>query len=186
MALAKRRLACENTRFQVFLDDIVGAGGSTINDYLVVAPKYRGADLVTGVAVLPICDGKIGLLKVYRHAIDAESWEIPRGFIDEGETDQALAALRELEEETGLSCHRDQVRSLGLVTPEPGVLAARVHVYVALQCTSTRPYVPAEFGHLEFRLFDPPEVEELILRSEVQDPCTAIAYYKYGHRNCYP
>lgn len=130
--------------------------------------------------MLPIVDGKFGLLKIYRHAIQSDSWEIPRGFIDEGESD-LTAALRELEEETGLSCDRSQIKSLGFVTPDAGVLAARVHVHVALRCIRIQPYSAPELGHREFCLFEVTELKNMIGRSEIQDPCTLIAYCKYMH-----
>lgn len=180
--LAKRRLACENMRFSVFLDDLLVPGHSNVTDYLVVAPKQVTTDLVTGVAVLPIFDGKIGLLKVYRHAIRGDSWEIPRGFIKQGESNET-SALRELQEETGLSCERDQIRTLGFVTPDAGILAARIHIYAARHCYRIRPYVPREFGHREFCLFSSAALDELINRSEIQDPCTLIARYKFAHTN---
>lgn len=175
--LAKRRLACENSRFWIFLDDLEVPGCSDVTDYLVVAPKHAASDLVTGVAILPVADGKFGLLKVYRHAIRGDSWEIPRGFIENGESDLTSAA-RELEEETGLVCAHDQIKSLGFITPDAGILAARVHVYAALRCIRIRPYVPREFGHREFCLFSSVAFDQLTIRSEIQDPYTLIARYK--------
>lgn len=71
----KRKLACENSRFSVYFDEIAGQGQASSRDYLVVAPKHRTESLVTGVEVLPICDDKIGLIRVYRHAIQADSWK---------------------------------------------------------------------------------------------------------------
>jgi 8-oxo-dGTP pyrophosphatase MutT (NUDIX family) len=176
--LTKRTLACENSRFFVFFDELKSKDQSSVPDYLVVAPKNVGVNLVTGVAVLPICDGKIGLIRAYRHAIQDYSWEIPRGFVEEGESDPA-SALRELEEETGLSCDSLELRSLGFITPDAGILAARVHVHVALRCIRIRPYTAVELGHREFRLFDSSEIENLISRSEIQDPCTVFAYYRF-------
>jgi len=181
--LEKRRLACENSRFSVYFDDLTRDGKPYVQDYLVVAPKQVSGNLVTGVAILPVCEGKIGLLRVYRHAIQSDSWEIPRGFVEEGETDVA-SALRELEEETGLACEASQVKSLGYVTPDAGILTARVHIYAALRCMRAQPYVPLEFGHQEFRIFSRDDVESLIARSEIQDPCTLIAHYTYLHANC--
>jgi 8-oxo-dGTP pyrophosphatase MutT (NUDIX family) len=180
--LAKRRLACENSRFSVYFDDLTRGGEPYAQDYLVVAPKQVAGNLVTGVAILPVCEGKIGLLKVYRHAVQNDSWEIPRGFVEEGESD-VTSALRELEEETGLACEASQIKSLGYVTPDAGILAARVHIYAALRCMRTKPYVPLEFGHQEFRLFSRDEIETLIARSEIQDPCTLIARYKFVQTN---
>jgi ADP-ribose pyrophosphatase YjhB (NUDIX family) len=179
-ALAKRRLACENERFSVFLDELTCEGRPYATDYLVVAPKQVAANLVTGVAVLPICEGRIGLIRVYRHAIQNDSWEIPRGFVEEGEG-VLSSALRELEEETGLYCEPSEIRSLGFVTPDAAVLAARVHVHVALRCVRVRSYTAVELGHREFCLFDDAEVKDMISRSEIQDPCTLIAFYRHNN-----
>lgn len=65
-----------------------------------------GRDLIFhngAVALLPVTeDGKLILVKQYRKAIEATSYEIPAGKLETGEnTDPATAALRELEEETG-------------------------------------------------------------------------------------
>ncbi len=176
--LVKRTLACENIRFFVFLDELTSYDRSSISDYLVVAPKEVTANLVTGVAILPVCKGKIGLIRAYRHAIRGDSWEIPRGFTERGEGD-LNSALRELKEETGLACEASEIKSLGYVTPDAGILAARLHIYAALRCMRTKPYVPLEFGHQEFRVFSRDEIESLIERSEIQYPCTLIAYTKY-------
>jgi 8-oxo-dGTP pyrophosphatase MutT (NUDIX family) len=89
------------------------------------------------------------------------------------------SVLRELEEETGLSCDRNEIKSLGFVTPDAGILAARVHIHAALRCMRTKPYIPIEFGHQEFRIFSRDDIESLIARSEIQDPCILIARYKF-------
>jgi ADP-ribose pyrophosphatase len=176
--LTNRKLVCENSQFHIFFDELTLQGRSSIRDYLVVAPKRVAADLVTGVAILPIVDGKIGLIRVYRHPIGQYSWEIPRGFIDQQEA-SASAAGRELKEETGLDCKSEAFRSLGFITPDGGILAARVQLFAATQCAKGREYAPAEIGHREFRFFNIQQVEEMIFRSEVQDPSTVIAFFMY-------
>lgn len=177
--LRQRRLACENSRFEIFLDDVEGANGEIVRNYLVVAPKIKTGDLVTGVAVLPVVDGKLGLLRIYRHAIQRHLWEVPRGFVDPGESDRK-SALRELEEETGLSCADADLESLGIFAPEPGILAARVHLFAARRCRAVRPFIAEEFGHQEFRLFDPAQVAVLHDAGEIQDSSTLIVCHRYG------
>jgi ADP-ribose pyrophosphatase len=172
-----RRLACENQRFSVYFDNLSENGKVSAQDYLIVAPKQVSRNFVTGVAIVPICEDSIGLLKIYRHSIQNDSWEIPRGFVETGESD-LTAALRELEEETGLTCRREQIKSLGFVTPDPGVLAARIHIFAALRCFRNRPYTRAETGHREFRVFSLAAFDALVQRSQIQDPCTIIARYK--------
>ena len=101
MVLRERRSLAENQVFRIYFDHVVDANGTEVPNYLVVAPKHQSADLVTGVSVLPLVAAKVGLLYLYRHAIGAMTWEVPRGFIDESETD-LQSARRELLEEAGL------------------------------------------------------------------------------------
>jgi ADP-ribose pyrophosphatase len=173
-----RKLVCENSQFHIFFDELTLQGRTTVSDYLVVAPKRVAADLVTGVAILPVVDGKIGLIRIYRHPIQQYSWEIPRGFIDQREA-SASAAGRELKEETGLDCKPEAIRSLAFITPDGGILAARVQLFAAMECAKQREYAPAEIGHRELRFFNIQEVEGMILRSELQDPSTIIAFFMY-------
>ena len=175
--IARKRLG-SNARFDVYFDEMHCPGEPETRDYLVVVPKVRRDDQVTGVVVLPLCDGKIGLVRAYRHAVGGESWEVPRGFIDEHESSQA-SALREMEEETGLSCRADQIWFLGQITPDAGILAARLHLFAATQCIRRRPFRVNEMGHRDFRLFDRDAVEAMMQRSEIQDAYTIIAYSRY-------
>ena len=146
-----RRLACENAKFFVYFDHVIDKAGHEVRDYLVVAPKNVGANLVTGVAILPIVDGQAGLIRIYRPAVRAYSWEIPHGFVDLAESDIS-SALRELLEETGLTVESRFFSSLGYITPDSGVLAARVHLFLAEACYETH-QIQRELGHREFRCF---------------------------------
>ena len=181
-----RKLVCENSQFHIFFDELTSQRGTAIRDYLVVAPKRAASGLVTGVAILPIVDGKIGLIRIYRHAIRQYSWEIPRGFIDQQEA-SVSAAGRELKEETGLDCKSEGIRSLGFITPDGGILAARVQLFAALNCEKTQQYAPAEIGHRELQFFNFEEVEKMIFNSDVQDPSTVIAFFMYSRcKNYHP
>lgn len=172
-----RRLACENTKFFVYFDHVIDKAGSEVRDYLVVTPKSAGKNLVTGVAILPIIDKQVGLIRIYRPALRAYVWEIPHGFVDEGENEET-SALRELLEETGLIVSPNGFSSLGFITPDSGVIAGRGHLYVveAGYPTSQREH---ELGLREFRFFSFREFEEMIERSEIQDSFTLAAWCKY-------
>ncbi len=177
ITLHKRILIFENSKNEVFSDYIEWKDGQSVPDYLVVAPKVKTKDLVTGVSILPIFEGKLGLIKVYRHAIADFVWEVPRGFIDEGES-LLTASRRELKEETGLGCKEENVHSMGTIAPEAGTMAARVHLFVALNCVQETPYNAEELGHQELRFFSSSEIAEMAENSEIQDPGTLIIYYK--------
>jgi ADP-ribose pyrophosphatase len=176
--LRQRRFVGENARFEIFFDDVNDATGNAVSNYLVVAPKITSGDLVTGVAILPIVEGRLGLLRIYRHAIKRHLWEIPRGFIDPGEPERN-SARRELVEETGLTCTNADLESLGVIAPEPGILAARVHLFVARRCEPVRPFKADEFGHKEFRWFEPEDYFAMCQNEEVQDSSTLITCLRY-------
>lgn len=177
--LVERRLACENSRFTVYLDHIRASDGYEVPDYLVVAPKMFAADLTTGVAVLPCHEDRIGLVRLYRHTVGAEVWEMPRGFLDADES-PSVSALRELEEETGLTCSHKELLDLGTVLPESGVLRGRVHLFAALECKKIREFPGEELGHREFRWFASEEIGGLLRNSCIEDATTIAALYKYS------
>lgn len=174
-----RRLACQNSQFEVFLDHVEDSNGSSVSDYLVLAPKRKVSNLVTGVGILPIVNGKYALIRIYRHAIEDYSWEIPRGFVEANE-ENIESVVRELEEETGLKCEKGHVRSLGYLTPDAGILAARVHLFVATQCQQKACFIANELGHRELKLFGAAEMAHMANESVIQDPSTLTAYLRYA------
>jgi 8-oxo-dGTP pyrophosphatase MutT (NUDIX family) len=126
---------------------------------------------------LPIVNGEVGLVRIYRPAVQAFSWEIPHGFIDAGE-DNKTSAARELLEESGLVADNARLSSLGFITPDSGVIAARVELFVAETGEIKKPR-EGELGISEFRVFPIPVLENMIRNSEVQDTFTLAAWCRY-------
>ena len=175
--LKSRKLACENSQFEVFYDHVKGKEFE-VQDYITVAPKRRHSDNITGVAILPVVERKIALLKIYRHIFEDWSWEIPRGFVEPGE-DKKQSVARELEEETCLLCKENSMHSLGYLAPDAGILRCRINIFSAENCHFSKPFTPNELGHTELRMFSFSEILRMADTSEIQDPYTLTAIYRY-------
>lgn len=178
VVLKKRRPAAQNSRWRVYYDHLVDDKGNEVEDYLVIEGQRPRADRVTGVDVLPVLDDKLLLIRVYRHPLGRELWEVPRGFIDEGET-AAEAALRELTEETGLNCAPRDLVALGTYAPEPGAMAAYGALFAAMRCAGTPRRPDDELGLGVFALFDRKEIAELIAAGEIAHSGTLLLYYRF-------
>lgn len=94
-----------------------------------IVPAYFVVELPVTVCAMGITeDGKVILIKQYRHPVDEVLIELPGGFIDKGE-DPTIAVGRELLEETGFEFSR--IHHLGKVAANPGVLNSYTHLFLA-------------------------------------------------------
>ena len=178
VTLKRRRTAFQNARFRVFADHIADSQGNEVEDFLVVVPRSQRSNLLTGVAVIPVQDNQIMLLNSYRHVVGRRVIELPRGFLDENE-EPAWAALRELSEETGLTCEPNRLFSLGTLLSEPGVLSARVALFAAMECRPGGQRLNDEIGIDEGLWFPVAEVRRMLLDFEIEEASTCSALHRY-------
>lgn len=174
----QRRPAAENSRWRGYYDHLSDDKGNEVADYFVLESREPRADRITGVAVLPVLGDKLVLIRVYRHPLGRELWEAPRGFIDAGEN-PAQAALRELTEETGLSCPPANLVPLGSYAPEPGTMAARGMLFAAIGCEGRPRGADDELGLGATAILDRAQVADLIQSGEIEDAGTLIVYYRF-------
>jgi ADP-ribose pyrophosphatase len=178
-----RRLACPHGKWDVYFDHVSGAAGQEVTDYLVLAPKGRRADRVTGVTVLPVWQGRIVLQRVYRHPLDAWVWEAPRGFLDQDEEPET-AALRELAEETGLTGTAARLVPLGWCAPEAATIIGKGALFAALDCVFAEAAVRdrEELGLGELGDFTLDDALALADASGIEDATTLAALYRYARK----
>lgn len=110
----------------------------TLNLEQVRLPKGRVAELEIahhpgGAAVVAVdADGRVCLLRQFRHAAGGWLTELPAGKLDGGEP-PLECARRELAEEAGVSARRWE--KLGEFFSSPGVLTEVIHLFLAQDLT---------------------------------------------------
>jgi ADP-ribose pyrophosphatase len=118
------------------------------------------------VVVLPVLpDGRILLIRQYRHATRQYLWELVAGRMDPGETPK-VAAARELKEETGYRAKR--MRVFLDVFPTPGFLEERMFILLAEGLTAGAAE-PEEDEKIISRAYTHRQLEVMIRRGKLRD-----------------
>jgi len=103
------------------VEDVTLPNGHTMTLEIV---RHPGASAVAAVDA----QGRVTLLRQYRHAIGGYLWEVPAGKLDPGESPETCAA-RELAEEAGLVA--DTLESAGSIVTCPGFCDEVIHLFIA-------------------------------------------------------
>jgi ADP-ribose pyrophosphatase len=128
------------------------------------------------VVVLPVLpDGRIVLIRQYRHATRLFMWELVAGRMDPGESIREAAA-REMIEETGYRAKRFRV-FLDMF-PTPGFLEERMYVLLAEGLTVGEAQ-PEEDERITAKAFTRKEVESMLRRGKLRDAksIAGLLYY---------
>jgi ADP-ribose diphosphatase len=114
-------------------------------------------------------DGKIILVKQYRHPFQKFLLEFPAGKLEKGE-DPQICAVRELEEETGYSAGK--ITKLGAILTTPGFCTEVLHIYKAEDLIpGQHRREEGEYG-MKILEFSKDEIEEKIKNGEISDAKT--------------
>jgi ADP-ribose pyrophosphatase len=115
-------------RYWVWINDAVRFpnGAEGVYGRILMHPERFGAHPAAVMPILP--DGRIVLVRQYRHATRFWEYELPRGCANSGESPED-AARREAKEETGMVV--GELISLGEMAPDTGMAAIIASVYLA-------------------------------------------------------
>ena len=131
----------------------------------------RRAGNAAGVAMLPIHDGQIALLRHYRHPMRAWSWEIPRGAVEPGDSPEEMVRIELLEE---IEAVVESLTPLGRVFGSTGFMGLSVETYLARIGGFGKPALDEGIG--EVILVSVERFEAMVRDGEIVDSFTLAAF----------
>ena len=160
--------------FALKRDRLVEPSGITVTREIIAHPGSA--------VVLPVFpDGRILLIRQYRHAAGEYLWELVAGHKEPNET-FAEGAKRELIEETGYTAKR--VRRLLAIFPSPGLLSERMEIFLATGLTKGLAHPEAD-EKITSRILTLREAEQWIRTGKIRDAksvCGVLFYATFVHR----
>lgn len=172
--ILKSEVLYQGRVFGLRRDTVIEPGGVQVERDIVVHPG--------SVVVLPIFkDGRILLIRQYRHSVGEFLWELVAGRKEHGETPLA-AAKRELAEETGYTAKR--YRKLMRVVPTPGFVTEWMWIFAAVGLTLGAAQ-PEEDERITPHIFTLPQALKMIERGTLRDAksiCGVLYYTCFAHR----
>ena len=153
----------EGRIFTVTVESIVLPCGNLLDTEII---RHPGS-----VVLIPVTEeGKIVLVRQYRHAIGRWAWELPAGSLKHGE-DPEKAAVRECHEEIGMIPSR--VKRIGAFFPTPGYCDEEMNYYRATGLrapgNNDEPAQPDEDEDIESRAFSTDAMQTMIASGEIVD-----------------
>ena len=162
--------------FKVRKDKCETPQGKIVDPYYV----YEFPTWVTAVAITE--DGKIVMVRQYRHALGETCIEIPGGCVDDTDSNLEEAIKRELLEETGYSF--SSYEYLGKISANPSTNSNLMHMFLA---TGGKKVASQELDHneeIEIELATIEELKQLLRENKIVQAmhvtCIMYALEKMG------
>jgi ADP-ribose pyrophosphatase len=166
--ILKSKTIYQGPVFGVRRDEVLEPGGIRTTREVITHPG--------SVVVLPVLpDGRILLIRQYRHATRQFLWELVAGRMEAGESPKQAAA-RELIEETGYRARR--IRIFLDVFPTPGFLEERMYILLAQGLTSGDARLEVD-ERITPRAYTPSQLWQMIRRRKLHDAksIAGLLYY---------
>lgn len=159
----------EGSRISLYRDSYVMPDGHTASKDIV---EHGGSAAMIAIDD----DGKILLVRQYRHTARRETLELPAGTMEKGEQ-PISCAIREIEEETG--CKAARIKPLFNMYTAIGFCTEIIYIFLCEGLTKTAQNLD-EDECIDVESYTLDEITEMIMQGSICDGKTisAILYYK--------
>ena len=134
---------------------------------------HKGAAAVVAVRE----DGKLLMVRQYRNALERETLEIPAGGLNGREEPTDVAAMRELEEETGYIC--EHVELLNSIYTTVAFCNEKIDIYLARDLKKGIQHLD-EDEVLQVEAYSLEELKQMIFECKIQDSKTICGILSYA------
>lgn len=150
----------------VGVEDVVLPSGVRVTLDVILHP---GAALV-----VPMSEGRITLIRQYRHCAGGMLWECPAGTLNPGETPEQCAR-REIVEEAGLVA--DELQEVGFIWTVPGFCTEKIHIFIATKTHAVPSRHDDDEVIVDVRSFSLEEVCAMVSSGEIVDAKTIAGIF---------
>ncbi len=165
--------------YHLLVVDVVRRNGDGGDAPLFLYERLLPAVGSGAVVAVPRYQGRFVLLRQYRHALRKEMLGFPWGFGEEDLSGEENLR-KELREEIG-AAEVNNIRCLGTVAADSGILATQAEVYL---CDVDRPHIIKGYEEIEAcELLSESELLERIGSGEITDGYTLAAFALYSAKN---
>ncbi len=146
--------------------------------------RFYTIDTRDWVNVIPVTpEGKIVMIRQYRHGSREVTLEIPGGLVDED--DPGMAAARELLEETGYA--GGPAQPLGFVNPNPAIFNNLCHTYLIENAREVSEKALDPDEDIEVVLMPPEDIPGIITSGGINHSLVIVAFHFYFQKKfCLP
>lgn len=156
-------------QYALALRDAVRRPDGSLGTYIRIFNKPLSRQ---GVVILASHNGKLILIKQFRHATRRWHWQFARGFAEPEDLSCEHSAQREIAEEIGAETH--EAKSMGSICPDTGLLGTVVQAMFAV--TGPPKAAAIDEGIAEIKEVTKDEFLTMVRRGEIDDGFTLAAF----------
>lgn len=149
----------KNSWYHLRKDIVQLPDGKVVDDYFVsVRPEVALVFAITETQ-------NVLLVRQYKHGLQRIVTELPGGFFDSKTENAKVAALRELEEETGYTTA--DIQFIGNLSDNPTKDTNSIHVFVAKNCKQTSSQNLDSTECIEVLEVDLKQIKQMVLNQQI-------------------